>query len=613
MVVTSYLFGHFVMLFADNDDEQYAFAYTFRRLSLGGILIVTIYALANCAGVTILAGVLPLLLLGIRFRLIHWRKIRVTFAPVLLIYGVFVLLILMKFFAGYDLAGNLYSLHFDHSFYAALADYVGNSGIESVNIEQMYPALQSPTIYHWFDVHFAALIGKVSGNFYHARLFVILPLTAGIALLAIATVIEKYVGRDGKTPWLAFLVFFLPVLLLSIIEGKYDFATLPFHDVISEKIYVMICLVAWVILSKNKILPLIVVGLLVSSAAPALFGSASIVLIFRFWSERSNVEYWKNVAAVVFGALWCVAFYTLTAKENPYFIHNLSIEQQISKAFSEFTLPLATETAEVFVERTTLNLALCLLLFALLGKEERSSMISLIKENGVLLLAIPAGLVFACPLWFMRDAMQLATEMSVPVAFVGHGVLFAMLITNSRMPRKIAAGVIIAAGIVVGGFYGNTLRGNRLDADFTRKITAVDGPVVWVDTPERRENGNEYVRDVNYIVPFSVVRRLRNDYFPIRLDVYDIAYDPKDMRDYAVLASIENSTFYRWVESRQIPMKELRNAQTRFIKENNIHYVITPSDDLWINGRGFRIEERTALNSRGYTLFKISYDNDPIQ
>ncbi len=644
MAAASYLLGHFAMLFGQNAEGQNAdaktvdaktagcqivagqtagrqntagqspFASAFRRLSLGALLIVVMYAVVICAGVTILAAVLPLLLFAVRFRMPRWRRITVGLAPVLLFCGVFVLLAALKFFGGHDLAGNLYNLHYDHSYYAALADYVAGSGIESTNVELMYPGLQSPSVYHWFDVHFTALVGSVTGNFFNARLFVALPLTAAAAVLGIAAVIEKYCPRAGcKTPWLACLVFLLPILLLSLKAAEYTFAALPFHDVVSEKIFVMICLAAWVILSKNKILPLVIGGLLVSSAAPALFGGAFIVLAARLWRGRRSGAYWKDVAALAFGGLWCVAFYVLTAKENPYFIHFMPIQKQIVGALNEFSLPLAKKTVEVFVLRTALNLAPCVLMFAMLGREDRRNFAAMVKENAALLLAVVVGIAFAGPVWFMRDAMQLATEVSVPVAFAGQTILIAMLLTDRRIAGKIATFVLIVAGAVIVWFYGDTFRGGLLDGDFTRKVAAADGPVVWVDTAERRETDNQYARDANYVVPFSVIRRLRNDYFPIRLDVYDIAYDPDDMRDYAVLASIENSTFYRWVESNNIPMKELRAAQTRFIKENGIHYVITPSGDMWINGRGFTIEERTELKSRGYTLYRISYDENPVQ
>ncbi len=614
MVAASYLLGHVAALAGDGADEGNGFEYAFRRLSLGVLLIVTLYAAVNCAGTTVLAGVIPLLLFGARFRRLRWRPVRVSPAATALFFGVFALLIALKYFAACDLEGNLYSLHYDHSFYAALANYVDRTGIESTNIELMYPALQAPGPYHWFDMHLAALSGRLAGNYFNARLLVTLPVTAGAALLGLAAVIGKYCGRAGrKTPWLACLVFFVPVVLVHLIDSEYKFLTLPFHSIIPEKVYVMMCIIAWTMLSKNKVLPLVTGGLLISSAAPAFFAGAFIVLAAGFKAGRRSGPYWKNVAALAFGTLWCVAFYALTAKENPYFASYLSFAQQIGRAFNEFTMPLATEYAEGFALRIAVNLAPCVLMFALLGRADRKDVAALFKENMALFAAIVAGLAFSCLMWFVRDATQLATEVSVPVAFVLETTLLAMLLTGRRTAAKVVAALVVAAGAVLIGFRGDTFRGGPMNVDHIRKVIDAEGPIVWMDTPERQESESELVRDVSYISPFSTVRRMRDDYFPIRLDVYDIAYNPADIRDYAVLASIENSTFYRWAESQAIPLKALHTAQVRFIKEHRVHYVITPAGDPWVYDRGFKVEERTNLGSRGYTLYRISYDEHPIQ
>ncbi len=614
MVVASYLLGHIVALAGGGQDEGNEFEYAFRRLTLGALLIVTLYAAANCAGATILAGTIPLLLLGARFKPLRWRRIKVSPAAALLFFGVFALLVALHYFAACDLKGNLYSLHYDHSFYASLANYVDRSGIESANVELMYPALQSPGIYHWFDVHLAALTGNLSGNYFNARQFITLPVSAGAAVLGLAAVIGRYCGRAGrKTPWLASLVFFVPVVLVHLIDSKYRFLTLPFHNIIPEKVHVMMCVTAWAILSKNKTLPLVIGGLLISTAAPALFTGAFIVLAAGFKAERRSGQYWKNVAALAFGTLWCVAFYTLTAKENPYFTSYLSIAQQIGRAFTESTLPLAKEYTEGFAIRIAMNLSPCVLMFALLDKADRRSVAALVKENLALVVAIVSGIVFSCLTWFVRDATQLASEVSVPFAFIMETTLLAMLFTSRRRVAKASAVLVVAAGAALIGFRSGTFRAGPMNADHLRELIAADGPIAWVDTEQRKEEGSELVRDPNYIVPFSAVRRLRNDYFPIRLDVYDIVYDPEDIRDYSVLASIENSTFCRWAESNKIPMNALRQAQTRFILEHNIRYVITPANDPWIWGRGFRIEDQVELGSRGYTLYRISYDDHPVQ
>ncbi len=604
MLAASYLLGHLMLLLGGGENEDHAFAGAFRRLSLGLLLIVTVYAAVNCAGATVLAGVLPLMLFGVRFRRPRWRRIKVDPAAATLFCGAVVLIAALIYFSGHDLAGNIYSLHYDHSFYAALANYVDRSGIESTNIELMFPAMQSPAIYHWFDIHLSALAGHITGNYYNARLFITIPALAGLALLGLAALIEKYCARAGaKTPWLACLVFLI----------SYNFGSYPFHDA-PESVYMMICVVAWVMLSKNKTLPLVIGGLLVSSAAPALFTGAAVALAFGLAKGRRSGAYWKNAAVLVLGGLWCAAFYTLTVRENPYFIHYMPITQQIRQAFSEFSLPAAKEHALSFSWIIVSNFAICALFFVLLGKDNKRSVVRLLRENSMLFFAILTGSLFAFLFWFVRDGLQLATVVCMPIAFAGQVILPAMLFTGrGRIAAKIAGAAIIAAGVAVIWFLGNTYRGQLLDKEFIQKVAAAEGPVVWVDTPERRETDNAYARDANYVVPFSAVRRLRNDYFPIRLDVYDIVYDPEDMRDYAVLASIENSTFYRWVESQNIPMKELRQAQTRFIKENGIHYVIAPTDDMWIHGRGFTIEERTNLKSRGYTLYRISYDENPVQ
>ncbi len=612
LVVSSYLLGHMMTLAGGVEGDGGGFAYTFRRLSLGALLTVTLYALFNCAGATVLACVIPLLMFGVRFGMPRWRRIEIDPAAAALFCGVFVLMAALRYLSAHDLAGNIYSLHIDHSFYAALANYVGRTGIESTNMELMYPALQSPAIYHWFDAHMTAMAGALTGNYFNARLLVTIPLAAAAAVTGVAAVIEKYCDGGRKAPWFALMALLVPVVLVSFIKGKYEFGALAFHNAISEKIFIMVCVVAWTAICENKILPLVVGGLLVSSAAPALFTAAFIVLLVRLWRGWRSASYWKDAAILALGGLWCVAFYTLTARENPYFIHFQSMQQLVGEAFTDSSLPEAMKGIQVFAARAALNMAPCVLLFALLSVKDRRRAASMLRENGVLLLAIVTGFLFACPLWFMRDAMQLTIEVSVPVAFVLQTLLLAMLLTGEGRWRKIAATAVVAAGMAVIWIYGGEFRGGQLNGEFTRKVAATEGPVVWVDTVERREGGNEYVRDVNYIVPFSVVRRLRNDYFPIRLDVYDIVYDQSNVRDYAVLASIENSTFYRWVESRKIPMNELHDAQTRFIKENGIHYVITPSNDVWIYNRGFRIEEETKLESRGYTLYKISYD-DPAE
>ncbi len=604
VVAASYLFGH-LALFAGDDDGGGRFAYAFRRLSLGLLLIVTLYAVANCGGVTVLAGVIPLLFFGVRPRMPRPGGIKTPLAAVMLFGGVFAAIAILKYFAGSDLAGNMYLLKFDHSFYAALANYVANSGIESTNIDLMFPALQSPAIYHWFDVHLSAMLGQIAGNYYNARLFITLPLLTATAMLGLAAMIERYCTRAGlrAIPWLACLVFCI----------SYDFGPFTFYDT-PEKVYVMVCVIAWTVLSENKALPLVIGSLLVSSAAPALLTGAFITLAIGFAKGRRSKKYWKNVAVLASGGLWFVAFYTLTARENPYFTSYLTIPQQIGQAFSEFSIPTAKKFALSFVVKIAVNFAICLLLFVLLAREDKKRIARLVGENAALFVATVTGLAFACTLWFARDALQLAVEVCMPLAFAGQALLPAMLLTgHRRILAKIVTAAVLIAGVAVIIVCGSDYRGRPVDGDFLRKVAAVEGPVVWIDTNNRRESGDEMVRDPNYIVPFSTVRRLRNDYFPVRLDIYDIAYDPKEMQDYAVLASIENSTFYRWVESNKINLNELRDAQTRFIKENGIHYVITPSGDPWMRGRGFRIEERTMLESRGYTLYRISYDEDPVQ
>ncbi len=611
LTAASYLLGHIAAI-AGGEDGEDGFGYAFRRLSLGTLLIVTLYAIVNCAGATILAGVIPLLLFGARFRLPRWRPVKVSPAAAALFLGVFALLAALKYFAAYDLEGNLYSLHYDHSYYAALANYVDRSGIESTNIDLMYPALQSPGMYHWFDMHLAALAGNLSGNYFNARIFVTLPMTAGIAVLGIAAIIGKYCSRAGrKTPWLACLVFLVPIMMVHLIDAEYKFFTLPFHNVIPEKIYVVMCIIAWTLLSKNKTLPLVICSLLISTTAPAFFTGAFIVLAAGFWKGRRSGQYWKDVAALAFGALWFAAFYTLTAKENPYFTSYLSFTQQIERAFTEFTMPMVREYAEGFAVRVAANLAPCVLMFALLGRDDRRSVVALARENIVIFAAIIAGIVFSCLIWFVRDATQLSTELSVPLAFILETMLLAMFLTGRRITGKVIAVLIVAAGMVFIGLRDKTFRGNPVNVDSLRKINEAEGPIAWIDASNRLEDDSELVRDVNYIAPFAATRRLRNDYFPIRLDVYDISYSPDEVRDYAVLASIENSTFYRWVESNKIPVERLRSAQIKFIKENGIHYVITPRKAQWVQSRGFRIEEKTELGSR--TLYRISYDDHSVQ
>ncbi len=585
----------------------------FNKLCIGLLLLVSLYATCITGGKTVLVGVFPILFFCMKWQKPHWNPIHAHGLPIFLLLITFFFFCGVQYFRFNDFHGAHYAVDQDSSFYAGLANYVTRFGIETTILDTINLDLQYPTPYHWLDIYLIAMAQKCTGNYLFGALYIVYPFLGALSTLGIAALIEKKCQVSTKRAAFSSLIV-LPLLFVGFfyINGKITVSTITVFDILYQKYTPVLIAFICFFSIKNKIVPLALLAVVYGTLAPVILITLFLYTIIRIPFHYKDRSFLREVTVVAFLFLWLLLFYNFTAKENPFFEGFIPIHKQIVLAIEQFGWKAWVKMSWLPWWNLIVNGLPVLLCILFLRVDKRLKLWRLIKENSICFLLLFISILMYISLWFMRDSIQFYYQVAIPSVIIITTLAFSQAFMQKKgMFLKIGILLFLVVSVIVMIFRQEPFRLTKIDEGFYKKLLSMDGPIGMVDDEAYIRSDNIFDKDVNYGIPFPTLRLLKDDYFPIRLDVYDVVYDKFNMIEYSIVASIENSPFYRWVESKGL-RRNVKQAQILFIKEQGIQYLILPKENHGLQRREFAIDKQIDSPAINYLVYKINYD-DSIQ
>jgi|GEM_PF-5404615 len=202
--------GHFVFKMMKRAVAGGALEVFFWEAVTGLLLFVSLYAIVVTQAKTILLPVPVLTLLLVRQFPALKQSMPFRFDKFSLLFIAGAVLIYLTYylqaFVSFD-DGFIRFASGDHTFYARVAEYVNQIGVESSNLEYLVKEKIHPTPYHYMDIWLTGLINRflfIKSEF--ALMLVMYPLLATIGVIGLAGLLEKKFGYKNKYTLLIALV-----------------------------------------------------------------------------------------------------------------------------------------------------------------------------------------------------------------------------------------------------------------------------------------------------------------------------------------------------------------------------------------------------------------------
>lgn len=191
----------------------------------------------------------------------------------------------------------------------------------------------------------------------------------------------------------------------------------------------------------------------------------------------------------------------------------------------------------------------------LFTQTQRKEFWQILKENQLIgFVLITVAIALSAGMSVLTDSIQIMTGVSLPFLLI-FSVFTLIYALNKLRSRKLVFPFLLIAVNLFVLRTTFTVR-NKMDIRFytqVRKELTEQGNWGFDQSQKSVTTLEPFFRNANYIFVFPDMRRFTDNYLPVNLSVYEIPYDVEEAADASyVVPSIENSSFYRYVEKNKL-------------------------------------------------------------
>ncbi len=606
-----YCIGHVLFAFMQNDAQKSISCFFF-KLIIGCTVLITVYALICTHGKSVLLGAIPLLgilawqsKISTKLFLKRLQKIDWTFLFILL-----AATLIVSWSWYHQVVPN--SIHTDLSFYAAVGSYLHETGIESVNLDWVNTGMQAPVPYHYGEIWLSVFLSSIFNiTILNGLMLVAYPMLEVFFFIGIVAFLSERLQLSLWKSFLGSLLLFCIAVFPLYFKSGLSVIGMGTDGIESLGVlkFLPLC-VAFIgcLLVQSPMIKIIIgciTTLFFTSAAPGIM--AGIGLYFLALLFRRDIEnYWISFVFVAFTVLYSFCFYVLCLPPAPFQVETTSAFNALLQSLDHLE---GFQQAGISIVQQAVNLSLnvlpYLLLLLLFTKEQRSLFGQELKRQEVSGFFILGGIMASALAYGLIDGIQLCFSITLPLQLI---FFVWSLVFSFRYLRGWK--LFFPFLILVGTMYLNQGSPTRkMDAIFNTELALQINKgdrFAFVQSGRSLYGANTFLRNANYIPVLPDIRWYTDSYLPVNLSVYDIPYDLDNIQDATyVVGALESSPFYRYVEKNQLN-KNLKEAQNRFVTENNIRFVVVQRGLNWFEGRPFRIERVIKSGTESYDLYMIS-------
>jgi hypothetical protein len=523
-------------------------------------LLVIGYSCIKTGMNTVFVFIIPILLWSL-YRNISHLKIRFVIGKnELVVLGKILLVVnsifIVKSIYLYQGSGEYLKVpHGDYLFYAKVAGFLKDYGIESIHMS----SLAMPTPYHYFELWLSAFFAEFGMNVYATLMLITYPIVYGFCCCLTYLLIKNNVNNKSA------IIFAASILTIQLFYISQVYSEIPFlgdASIFAETAWnyqklsvlyfmVLIALVVYRNFGINQFL--IVLALFPIIYGTTIFSIAGVLCTsFLLKISINKTINWSSIFVVFLGLLFFKFYYQFNHYQN-------EIVPQIDFAFIKTAINIIGGT----VIRIFIFVIPFILLFYVLNKEKT---ISLFKVHNsivlILLSAILASLLGWSLIHLQSDAVQIFSNLSLTIVCIG------LVYLLSLIDYKISLVVLISLVF----FNFNKYQPYRKTTSLNEKEFLFKNRNRGVFVKNLVDYENVFNINPSFSGPFMDASIINSKITMVDLSMVDIdiAYHPyKEMiRSYK-----KYNDLYNFMQ--QTHLSGLA-AKAEFIKENKIEFLICP-------------------------------------
>lgn len=591
--LVTYAAGYVIVSFIKTPDNR-PFLKEFLTLTTGFFAVITFYSLYKTCGITINAGIALLsLCMGYWLYTHHYLKdfrtglqsfrsdIKfsvIVFQLSLVISGYFFLLLKMY----HPLSGDLYQVYGDFYNYAKNIQHLNKTGIESYYSDWYSGMASARTLYHYGELWYGAFVSQVFKQppfiafYFHVFTFCIV-----LYIMGAAAIIEYFFSPKKKSVYLMAigvlfvcgLSFYIPRSNLFTRGDWWD------NGLLFQPKYLFGALATFygILLSPSKkIIPLVFVSMLCVLScvviAPAVFICLAVYILLLFVLKETGFR------DFIFQGMWMAAALILIG------LYALGIQHLNEQ--TTFRTVVTPETARLsllyyfktvfncFAGQTIKSLLsilpyLALSLFVIYPNWKKIS-----KHFRVILFLVVLHFssILAYAIFFNRvDAVQLWTNMYVPLSAIVCFVLFFHILRFGKILLRLTAGFFLLLSIKQAGVF---TRGPVISPSSLQNIRNSYTGKAAVFFKSGNDFTSVFSKNINMYAPYPYLTIFYPDYNPVCLSVFELPRSKEFILFKQEEEFINNSIFYKFVQIQKIQHRYISTEQSQldFIRQHQVEF-----------------------------------------
>jgi hypothetical protein len=543
----------------------------FEALFNGMLMVVSLFAIVQTAGRTVLLPVPVLLLIFNHNKAEDSRKtlhgpegksaLLFMLALGLLFYFVYYLQAFINF--------NDNTVRYvtgDTSFYARLGDYLNDLGRENSSIDYLFPSRFNTEPYHYWDIWFGAMAsatGQMNPHF--SLVLIVYPILAFLFSLGIYVLAIDTFATRSKWTYLAFLgalfsglVIFYPRFLLK--SDIYAVAPSYYAKTLVVGLFLVWCLIN----IRNKNWNRLIVGALIAglgyiNIAPPLFFALFIFIVFMMIVKK-EIKLLNLWPGFISGIVLLAYLY--------YFYHNTSgnIEDGVDHNL---------RTSINILVGGSFQLAVVLPFLLIFAWAKNFQLRQWIKTEYIFLALLPVcGLISWAFLWNRtNEAVQFFYVLFIPFCAIIIGLGSVWVFSNRvNIICKAALGLLLAAALIQNGRYDmNVEEVSKKDYQNMERLLASHGKGYFVNLRNMNEFTTYFSTSTMVYRPHNWCSYLDRNYQNFSLNAPYIQLDSNDKYPMMTKSLIHRAPFSYFVNHQNGGSVE--SLRQQFIRQNKIKYL----------------------------------------
>lgn len=577
----------------------------FTALTLGLLMLVSIYALICTRGSTIQSGMLLLvggLFWALRRELLHMPEevepvVGKNWHLVLRLAVMGLATLIVQYGLLYDSTSPYLQTPFqDYVYYSRLTMPLNQMGLETNQLEAVFPQFLTEQPYHYVEVWLDALLVRITGWpsvwVYFMSVAAVMSTIIGVGFMAI------FAHFRLNSRWLLVLGFLFLFITGVIWPYSERSVFLSNGSLLSSlmlclnpklgPVYLLVQLSILLLLNRRYLSTGFAVGLVplaFVSTTPVIGLSAAVVAFYLLLRRRAS--WWKAIGMILpaaFSSFYIAIFYLLQpeAYQFPSTGRAFALQSIIPSASEIRTL--VNITVGVFINYSVYFLGYFGLAIGILLARRRLR--NVWHMQPVIVLWFGTSLVVAAMMrafgTHFLDSFQFFSNIMIPLTPVVLAVLLGIALQGASY-RPYALSVAVLAGLLLINSLSIGTNNTRYSAEFLQQVSKLAptlgarGGYLLGD----KDYKNAYMLSPDSYTSGNYISNFKNDYAYVSLSALtpdSLTTDPRFSRDSAQAEQIvRKSSFYRFAKFQALrkAAMPLDSAQYYFVRNSGISFICT--------------------------------------